>query len=508
MIWLCNQDFQPDRVAAALPEAIFTDSFEQSDNVPLIRWGNDRGSDSPLSTLNGKRALVNALDRAEMMKIFQLNRIRTPKVITIDAQASYPVVAKYRSKKSGKSDVFVSSPAQLKDLNHDFCVRYIQTIKDYKAWVADAQVIYLELKVPVKSNTTAPEAFPSEQYEPIPINLDADSAKISLLAIKAVHLLGLDFAQVRLGLDSRKRPVVLDLNPCCELNKKTTDKFIRYIKQHLNRLYNPTDPPEATLGTDPEFVLRDNRTNRLVYPSGFISKGGLLGYDDRSERRQGQFYPLAEIRPAPDACPLKLTEKVRKALQYGITRIPYKNIEWLAGSLHFDRYQIGGHIHYSGIKPNASLLRVLDNYLAIPIRLIEDPIAGAKRRTQYGGLGNIRFKPHGGFEYRTLGSWLVTPDITKAVLCLAKVAASAFPHLKRNYFVSFETQKAFYDGNSQILYDIFPLIWNDLKHTASFKLYHKELSIIKDMVTNRKTWNEDSDFRTHWGLSIPSRILI
>ena len=61
------------------------------------------------------------------------------------------------------------------------------------------------------------------------------------------------------------------------------------------------------------------------------------------------------------------------------------------------------------------LLRVLDNYLALPFILIEDQNTKL-RRPRYGFLGDFRRKTHGGFEYRTLPSWIVSPRITKGVI--------------------------------------------------------------------------------------------
>lgn len=483
---------------------------------PLIRWGSPLGGDSLKCTLNRKRPLLNTLDRKMTLQFLKLNRIRRPEIVVPQPTSKFPVVGKSLNLRQPNRDILVNNYAELPNSQADFYVQYIHTIKDYKTWVFDAKVFHMEKRIPVKSNTSFLKLSEMKYFEPIPVNLDADSEKAAHLAIKAVHITGLDFAQVRVGIDQRNRPVILDLKPVLEYQTDVSRKFIKLLKDYLlkqehrpaksqHRLKLPST--QVLLGADPEFVLHNQLTGGMVYPSSFLTKEGLFGYDERSEGRKGVLFPLAEVRPPPDPCPLKLTEKIKSALEHGLKKIPYKNIEWLAGSIHFNRYQIGGHIHYSGIELSSALLRALDNYLGLIVSMIENHEASAQRRRQYGGLGNFRIKPHGGFEYRTLGSWLVSPEITKAVLCLAKVVALEYPRLKRDFFVSFELQQAFYQADRSLFYELFPLLWDDLKNTFTFKKYESELKVIYDMINKGQQWNEQLDIRKTWGLPIPTKIL-
>jgi hypothetical protein len=68
--------------------------------------------------------------------------------------------------------------------------------------------------------------------------------------------------------------------------------------------------------------------------------------------------------------------------------------------------------------------------------MIENPRSASLRRKRYGNLADFRIKKYGGFEYRTLGSWLVSPEITRGVLCLAKITISHYLELDQNYFAS------------------------------------------------------------------------
>ena len=237
----------------------------------------------------------------------------------------------------------------------------------------------------------------------------------------------------------------------------------------------------------------------MVFPSAYLDRDGPLGYDERSEHREGRFFPIAEIRPRPNYCPLRLTENIAVILSQAVNQFP-PYLEWLAGSVPFERYQIGGHIHFSRISVNCRLIRSLDNYLAIPIMLIENPETSVKRRRHYGWLGSIRPKPHGGFEYRTPGSWLISPEITKACLCLAKLVVTNYYSLTRDYFMDKELQKAFYQGKKYLFYDIFEEIWADITNTSMYDQYAPYLAPLVNMIHSYGHWDEQVDLRRSWGL--------
>jgi hypothetical protein len=136
--------------------------------------------------------------------------------------------------------------------------------------------------------------------------------------------------------------------------------------------------------------------------------------------------------------------------------------------------------------------------VGIPIFLIENPVSAARRRKRYGLLADYRLKDYGGFEYRTLGSWLISPKIALAVLCLAKVVANHYLELNENYLDNYESQSAFYQGNQDYFRLIFERLWSDIYSTETFSKYSSDLKIIFDMVTNSIIWNEKSDLREVW----------
>ena len=109
----------------------------------------------------------------------------------------------------------------------------------------------------------------------------------------------------------------------------------------------------------------------------------------------------------------------------------------------FYGYQCGGHLHF-GIKPSAKLLRALDYYLAIPLAMLEQSSTGRReKKTKHGGLGRFRKKPYG-FEYLSLSSWIIEPEITLAVLHLAKLAVTTFSRTETHYLYHPLIQRAYY----------------------------------------------------------------
>ncbi len=174
-------------------------------------------------------------------------------------------------------------------------------------------------------------------------------------------------------------------------------------------------------------------------------------------------YPLAEVRPPPSPDPLELVENLRRAFARAASAVRGHRISFQAGGTALRRFSIGGHIHFSNARLSTDLLRALDNYVALPVLLLENPVSSRLRRPRYGYLGDWRPQPHGGFEYRTPGSWVISPQYAAAVLCLAKAVAQDYPLLRRNVFLSAANQRAFYAADKAALRPHFFPLWNDLR---------------------------------------------
>ncbi len=232
-----------------------------------------------------------------------------------------------------------------------------------------------------------------------------------------------------------------------------------------------------TIGCDPELICRLN--GQFVSAHNYFKANSSMGLDGCES--------TAEIRPGYSESPIDLTSKIYQILGYGHDKAP--DIEFYSGH-YVDGYAIGGHIHFS-VEPNSKIINALDTVLGSLSNCIDDKEQRQKReRTGYGKRSAYRKKNHGtsgGFEYRTPGSFLLSPSVTLVNLTLAKVAvlgvledALDFVELKsRQHSQTFLKQ----------LKNILPTIPEDSKEGL------KEL----DILLNKKL-NWDQDILLNWGL--------
>jgi len=322
--------------------------------------------------------------------------------------------------------------------------------------------------------------------------------KAAELSKKAVYHLGLNYALVKIAYTASKEYKVVDVEPSPTIRPRDLHRLIIVLKRIYRTEANLAADKEVKLGADPEFML--SQYSKMIPASSFFPHHGTVGCDNIRTRNRQQ-HPIGELRPQPSISPLRLTENVKAALVRAIKMAPYRNIKWVAGSRPFKGYPIGGHIHFSNIKLNFAVLRSLDNFLAIPMLMIENSHSAGLRRKRYGALADYRIKKYGGFEYRTLGSWLVSHDITKAVLCLAKIVVSHYLELSENYLASVEAQQAFYKGDKEYFKPIYEDLWSRISQTGMYPQYANELQIIVDMIKDGLQWNEKEDLRKAWEMA-------
>ncbi|MGI6548769.1 MAG: putative amidoligase domain-containing protein [Syntrophomonadales bacterium] len=328
---------------------------------------------------------------------------------------------------------------------------------------------------------------------------DKEIKRIITAARIAVQALGLDFALAHVGFSKLRKPIVFSVDPSPALTPKTRKALVKFL---VDSPYSPKNK-EIKLGADPEFILINQDTGKMIPASRFLPRYGNVGCDSiRIPNRQQR--PIGELRPEPSESPLVLAENIRKTLLQAVKLLPYSNIQWVAGSQPTSNYPIGGHIHFSNITYSSKLLRALDNYLAIPVFLMENSRTSTQRRTKYGLLSDFRIKDYG-FEYRTISSWLVAPEITKGVLCLAKLIAYNYTLLDKNYFTRIDVQKAFYNGDKSHLRNIYQEIWGAVTALPGAKEYASYLEPIHELCHNSKDWDESRDIRETWGIPIPKK---
>lgn len=313
---------------------------------------------------------------------------------------------------------------------------------------------------------------------------------------RAAYHLGLDFALVKIAFTVSKQYLVVDIEPSPTVRSVDLQKLITKI-MNIRHEDESVIGRDVKLGADPEFML--SRGQRMIPASVYFPHHGKVGCDN-IRTRDRQNHPIGELRPSPSISPLRLTENLKTALHSAIKLAPSRELRWIAGSRPFRGYPIGGHIHFSNIKLNFAVLRSLDNFLAIPVLMLEHSNTAALRRRKYGALADFRVKHYGGFEYRTLSSWLVSPQITKAILCLAKIIATHYLELNQNFLNTLEAQQAFYKGDKEYFKPKFDDLWSAICKTDMYSHYPDELQVISNMINNGESWNEKGDFRKAWGV--------
>ncbi|WCN36615.1 putative amidoligase domain-containing protein [Aneurinibacillus uraniidurans] len=340
-----------------------------------------------------------------------------------------------------------------------------------------------------------------ESYQEI--TMDSGQRTIRRLlsyAVRSIYSLGLDFGAVYVGVDTRGQTAVLAVRPTFpkigEINRKfqcAVETFIAGYEQSYTRT--------VMIGADIEFVLR-TPGGKMVMASHYFPRDGIVGCDRvwwRGDITRRQF-PIAELRPAPADTPRGLFRNVYRAMCRGIQLIGPSNLAWEAGGMPLRGYPIGGHIHFSEIPCNARLLRALDTYVALPLLLLENEASRA-RRPKYGQLGDMRPQFHGGFEYRTLPSFIVSPRITRGVLALAHLIARVYRKLPvRGLFLIPELHHAFYTGQQDVLLPYVAELWEDLESLPEYKEYEAYIAPFRELVALRAVWEEHVDIRMAWKL--------
>ena len=149
-------------------------------------------------------------------------------------------------------------------------------------------------------------------------------------------------------------------------------------------------------------------------------------------------------------------------------------------------------------------MRALDNYLALPLLMVENARTARLRRRRYGFLADWRTKRHG-FEYRTPGSWLVSREVALGALCLAKLIGEDFELLRNAPLQEAPLTRAFYRCDKQALRPVIAGLWRDLSLTPTYRLFRPELETLRARMDEAWEASEREDLRRTWGLIPPRR---
>lgn len=324
--------------------------------------------------------------------------------------------------------------------------------------------------------------------------------RIERLATKTLYTVGLDHGAVRLEASGKSGCSVISIDP--RPWKGMTDLSAMYragwkqLQSELDEERHRNAAP--ILGMDPEFLLVQMPESKIVPASRFLERTGVAGCDSVTINGR-RIYPVAELRPAPSSEPRELLAHLMRAFAAASRSISDHSLIWQAGGMPQRGLPLGGHIHFSGVTLNGELLRALDNYLALPLAVLQDP-RGSGRRPRYGALGDFRLKSYGGFEYRTLPSFLVSPLVAKGVVALAGLIARGYHQLRQRPLAKAAIHTAFYEGNREVMQVHIPALLDDLTQMDGYERYERYAAPLISQLRQGRTWDESRDIRKLWNI--------
>ena len=262
------------------------------------------------------------------------------------------------------------------------------------------------------------------------------------------------------------------------------------------------------LGTDPEFVF--------VGPDGLVRADlyyprQVNGASDNPEIGGDGHPQTVELRPPPRESPAEVAKEIRRILLTHHTDVP-DNVAWRAGSF-CEGKTLGGHIHFGDVPLLDNILVVLDGVLAQIVICLEDELECKQRRaSQYGRLTDIREK-RWGFEYRTLSSFIVSPEISIGILALAKACVleeldngpmslsrlsgqnlQTLTKINRNKFIS---------GDKSHFLEKLPALWEIVSRYRYWSVQEgrplwKNVALLRHIATKYPDWHTEEDMLFRW----------
>ncbi|MWC28161.1 putative amidoligase domain-containing protein [Paenibacillus sp. MMS18-CY102] len=321
--------------------------------------------------------------------------------------------------------------------------------------------------------------------------------RVARTAVRAVYAAGLDLADVFIALSGEGKTAALAISrPSREGGRLAgiwRDAIGAFDAQYA--VMRASAPAQILIGADPEFVLL-RADGRIAPADRYLGRMGGAGADALLVRNR-LMYPIGELRPDPSPTPEGLARSVRHQLARANERVKDRTLRWAAGAMPLPGIALGGHVHVSGAALTSRILRQLDRYLALPMAMVEHE-RGQARRPRYGLLGDFRRQAHGGFEYRTLPSWLVSPAAAKASFALLLLCAQDTWRLPYRPALDEQAEAAFYAGDRSMLVNELDSITSELAAAPSYAQYFRLIEPLFEAAHRGSVWNEDADIRIKW----------
>ncbi|HBI05008.1 MAG TPA: hypothetical protein DDY49_13380, partial [Paenibacillaceae bacterium] len=422
-------------------------------------------------------------DKELTLHILHLNCIPTME-LTTGIGVTYPIIGRMHGHHQGKDLAIVETQDQAREEGYDYFTKLYVIEKEYRLEVEALSVTKIEVAIPDRvTHNEIPIRTQSFGWKWKEIELNHLPAEWQEIAIRSLYVTGLPRGVVKMGRLINDSPIVISIKPEEQTHSHTP------IATHL----------PYTIGADVEFML--NNEGELIPASRFFPIDGPIGCDERQIEQDSGDYALAEIRPEKAQTPQELYNNIRTLLNEASKKIPYNTIEFHSGSMPFSGYQCGGHLHF-GTPLSLSKIHALDQYVAIPMAMIEDSrTAKRRRKTKHGGLGKYRLQPYG-FEYISLSSWITDPHLTLGLLCLAYLVVAFHHELPADLLFEPLVQQAYYNGNKTILKHYWPEIKKRIQSTSDFHMYEEELSDLFHRIDHPEDYLVQKDLRQNWELDV------
>lgn len=322
--------------------------------------------------------------------------------------------------------------------------------------------------------------------------------KLEVHASRALYALWLDVGSVLVAISGTGTIAIREVWSLDDLHYADDLQAISESMHYLTSETLHHGEHKLLIGADPEFALL-NEHNQIVPASSFvdINSDAKIGADALMLRRT-IVYPLVELRPSPQPSPNQLYMQIKQLLLEASHYIKDGELRWVAGAMPVAGLALGGHIHFSGVNVTPRLLHLLDGLVAIPLATIEDPL-GRGRYKRYGSLGDYRRQSHGGFEYRTPPSWLVSPKVTKAALTLAFIAMQDYELLSRSFCLTQQWCDAYDQGDYELLALASRAMLDQIATLPSSSERANEIEPLRRAIEDQRHWDEQLDIRERWG---------
>jgi len=256
---------------------------------------------------------------------------------------------------------------------------------------------------------------------------------------------------------------------------------------------------DFTIGADPEFSCSFGKHT--------IESGKYLDADDNTlDFGSDGNCVTFELRPAPSKNPLQIVNNIHDIFVRQVIKSPeFLKFDWRAGSWH-NGYPLGGHVHFGLSKKQVNYgdaVNTLDNYVGLICLLIEKKADAFIRRNNvnnnYGMMGDMREQPWG-FEYRPMSSWLSSPYIAAAMLCLSKTVMYEMMNNSNFDWHKFALRSDYQAVDQYRIRSIFPKIWKDITSMYLYQTYKPYLDVIYFLVSNKLTWLPKSEMKECWSI--------